>query len=121
MACHTATMKTGNTHPFAELRNQTIHPYRTCCCTTWARTWPTRCAEANAAPNLWRTAPLWGLGSLRFVQGGDRTCAYLHDGRARSMLEAILWHGGEADSSRTQFEALPKADRDAVVAFLQSP
>ncbi|MNY07810.1 Cytochrome c [compost metagenome] len=120
VACHTATMQTGNTHPFAELRNQTIHPYSDLLLHDMGPNLADSLREANAAPNLWRTAPLWGVGSLRFVQGGDQNVRLLHDGRARSMLEAILWHGGEADSSRTQFEALPKADRDAVVAFLQS-
>jgi len=45
---------------------------------------------------------------------------YLHDGRARTLTEAILWHGGEADDSRTRFENLPKADRDALMGFLGS-
>jgi CxxC motif-containing protein (DUF1111 family) len=45
---------------------------------------------------------------------------YLHDSRARSLTEAILWHGGEATASRQRFQALPKADRDALLAFLRS-
>ncbi|RWA50065.1 hypothetical protein AU476_29060 [Cupriavidus sp. UYMSc13B] len=76
--------------------------------------------EGRAYPNLWRTAPLWGIGSLRFVQGGEQNVRLLHDGRARNFTEAVLWHGGEATDSRTRFEALPKVDRDAIAAFLQS-
>ena len=72
---------------------------------------------STASAQEWRTAPLWGIGLTEAVAGHAH---FLHDGRARTLEEAILWHGGEADSSRTQFEALPKADRDAVVAFLQS-
>ena len=54
------------------------------------------------------------------MQGGADKTRYLHDGRARTLTEAILWHGGEATKSRTLFEALAKDDRDALIAFLQS-
>ena len=65
----------------------------------------------------WRTAPLWGIGLVPKVNG--HTC-FLHDGRARNLVEAILWHDGEAHTAREKFRALPKTDRDALVAFLQS-
>ena len=64
----------------------------------------------------WRTPPLWGVGLFPDVSGHSR---YLHDGRARSLEEAILWHGGEADESRLAFMALPAEDRDALLVFLE--
>jgi CxxC motif-containing protein (DUF1111 family) len=70
--------------------------------------------EFEAGPGDWRTAPLWGIG-LEADSG-----SLLHDGRARSLTEAILWHGGEASASRSLFMALPKADRDALLRFLRS-
>jgi CxxC motif-containing protein (DUF1111 family) len=66
----------------------------------------------------WRTLALWGIGLTEAVQGGEDRTRYLHHGRA--LLEAILWHGGEADRSRAAFQALPARDREALVAFLKS-
>ncbi len=65
----------------------------------------------------WRTQPLWGIGLTGTVSG--RT-TFLHDGRARSLEEAILWHGGEASASREAYAALPEPDRDALIRFLES-
>ena len=65
----------------------------------------------------WRTAPLWGLGLMEAVNG---RLVLLHDGRAGSFEEAILWHGGEASASRGRFLQLAGEDRDALVAFLES-
>lgn len=120
VACHAPTLKTGSTHPFAELREQTIHPYTDLLLHDMGPDLADTLSEGRAYPSQWRTAPLWGLGSLRFVQGGDTSVRLLHDGRARTIPEAVLWHGGEATDSRTRYEALPKADRDAITAFLQS-
>ena len=61
-----------------------------------------------------------GLGSPPYVQGGSANVRYLHDGPARTPTEAILWHGGEAEGSRTRFESLSQADRQAVLTFLNS-
>ena len=65
----------------------------------------------------WRTAPLWGIGLTETVNGNT---FFLHDGRARNLTEAILWHGGEAEAARDAFAALEKADRQALVRFLES-
>ncbi|KHG64463.1 thiol oxidoreductase with 2 cytochrome C heme-binding sites [Thermus sp. 2.9] len=73
-------------------------------------------AEGDTAPSEWRTPPLWGIGLTRKVLGEER---YLHDGRARSLEEAILWHGGEAEGARQRFMALSKEDRAALLRFLQ--
>ena len=74
-------------------------------------------AGGGASGREWRTAPLWGIGLTEVVNGHTR---FLHDGRARDLTEAILWHGGEAQASRETFRAMPKAERDALLAFLKS-
>ncbi|MFN6976649.1 MAG: di-heme oxidoredictase family protein [Gemmobacter sp.] len=74
--------------------------------------------EQGVSPGEWRTAPLWGLGYTRFVGIGGES--YLHDGRARSLLEAILWHGGDAASARDRVAGMDAVDRAALIAFLES-
>jgi len=118
--CHTTTLKTGKTHPFAELRDQTIHPYTNLLLHDMGAGLADTVTEGKAQPSMWRTAPLWGIGSLQYVQGGAQNVRYLHDGRARTLMEAIGWHGGEADNSRQRFESLSRDDRQAVLAFLNS-
>lgn len=73
--------------------------------------------EGRANGREWRTAPLWGIGMTETVSGHTY---FLHDGRARSLLEAILWHGGEAEAQRDAVAGMPKADRDALITFLES-
>ncbi|TGN53727.1 c-type cytochrome [Paracoccus liaowanqingii] len=73
--------------------------------------------EGRADGREWRTPPLWGIGLTEAVSGHTQ---FLHDGRARSLLEAVLWHGGEAAPARDGVAALPTADRDALIAFLES-
>ncbi len=73
--------------------------------------------EGGASGSEWRTAPLWGIGLTATVSG---KAGFLHDGRAQSLLEAILWHGGEAEPSRDRVVALPPADRAALIRFVES-
>jgi CxxC motif-containing protein (DUF1111 family) len=73
--------------------------------------------EAQATGYEWRTPPLWGIGLTETVSGH---IFYLHDGRARNLTEAILWHGGEAERARNAFAAMPKSERDDLLAFLES-
>ena len=77
-------------------------------------------AEGQAQGGMWRTAPLWGIGYTEKVLGKEGKAGYLHDGRARSLTEAILWHGGEGTRARQRFEALSKAERESLLAFLKS-
>ena len=70
-----------------------------------------------ATGSEWRTPPLWGIGMIEVV---NRHTYYLHDGRARNLTEAILWHGGEAEYSRDAFKELPAEDREALVECLKS-
>jgi CxxC motif-containing protein (DUF1111 family) len=73
--------------------------------------------EARATGREWRTAPLWGIGLTGTVTGRE---SFLHDGRAGSLLEAVLWHGGEAETARDRVIALPAAAREALIRFLES-
>lgn len=73
--------------------------------------------EGDADGREWRTPPLWGIGLTETVSGHTR---FLHDGRARNLLEAILWHGGEAEPARQRVIALGREERDALLAFLNS-
>ncbi len=73
--------------------------------------------DFKASGREWRTAPLWGIGLLATVNGHTDL---LHDGRARNVTEAILWHGGQAQPAREAFRAMPKADREALVKFVES-
>jgi len=113
-ACHVPTLKTS---PGARpaLADQTIWPYTDLLLHDMGPDLADGRSEGEASGSEWRTAPLWGLGT---VDVGER--ALLHDGRARSIVEAILWHGGEAEPSRNRFERLPRDDRDALVAFLET-
>lgn len=73
--------------------------------------------EARATGSEWRTAPLWGIGLTETVTG---QASFLHDGRARTLLEAVLWHGGEAQAARDNVATMSADDRDALVRFLES-
>jgi CxxC motif-containing protein (DUF1111 family) len=73
--------------------------------------------DGQATGNEWRTAPLWGIGLVETVNGHTR---FLHDGRARSIEEAILWHGGEAEESRDRFKDLSAEQRQSILTFLES-
>ncbi|MBE0554632.1 MAG: c-type cytochrome [Rhodobacteraceae bacterium] len=73
--------------------------------------------EGRATGSEWKTPPLWGIGLTAQVSGHSY---FLHDGRARSLLEAVLWHGGEAQAARDGVVALPAEDRAALIAFLES-
>jgi len=73
--------------------------------------------EGRATGSEWKTPPLWGIGLTAQISGHSD---FLHDGRARNILEAILWHGGEAQGPRDAVVALPKVDRDAIIAYLES-
>jgi CxxC motif-containing protein (DUF1111 family) len=119
-ACHTVEMKTGPGHLFAELRNQTIKPYTDLLLHDMGAGLADKLVEGQATGNMWRTAPLWGIGYTDKVMGNYAKAGYLHDGRARDLTEAIMWHGGEADRARQRFELLTKADREALLAFLKS-
>ncbi len=115
--CHTPTLTTGTMDKLPEVSNQTIHPYTDLLLHDLGDELSDGRPDFLATGNEWRTSPLWGIGLTELVNGHSN---FLHDGRARNYVEAILWHGGEATASRDYFKKLPKGDRDAVVAFLRS-
>ena len=115
--CHTPTLQTSPFHPMAELRDQTIHPYTDLLLHDMGPGLADNLGEAGATGSEWRTAPLWNIGLNPGASGGE---AYLHDGRARTLEEAILWHGGEAEASKELFRNMSAAERAAIVKFLQS-
>jgi CxxC motif-containing protein (DUF1111 family) len=119
-SCHTSEMKTGSVSELAEARNQTIKPYTDLLLHDMGTDLADNLVEGQATGSMWRTSALWGIGYTEKVAGSTNTVGYLHDSRARTLTEAILWHGGEAAASRQRFQALSKADRDALLAFLGS-
>jgi CxxC motif-containing protein (DUF1111 family) len=119
-ACHVDRMKTGKGHLMQELHDQTIKPYTDLLLHDMGPGLADDYKEGQAVGNQWRTAPLWGIGYTDRVMDGKGAVGYLHDGRARDLIEAILWHGGEAQKARDRFADLSEADRNAVLAFLKS-
>ena len=116
-ACHTPSFQTTSYHPFAELRNQEIQPFTDLLLHDMGKGLADTLGEHAASGAEWRTAPLWGIGLTKGVSGGE---AFLHDGRARTLQEAILWHGGEAENAKETFRKMPRNDRSALIRFLQS-
>ncbi|MBT6177346.1 MAG: carbohydrate-binding protein, partial [Deltaproteobacteria bacterium] len=116
-SCHKIQLVTGSSHPYAELREQTIRPFTDLLLHDMGE----GLADSFQTPSVmgaeWRTAPLWGIGLSAGVSGAQ---GYLHDGRARSLDEAILWHGGEAEASKEAFRLMPAADRQSLIRFLES-
>jgi CxxC motif-containing protein (DUF1111 family) len=115
--CHTETWVTGNTQRQWRLRNQTIHPYTDLLLHDMGEGLADNRPSFEATGQEWRTAPLWGIGMTKRVNGHT---FFLHDGRARNLEEAILWHGGEAEAAKQYFMALPLEDREALLAFLRT-
>ena len=73
--------------------------------------------DSMASGSEWRTPPLWGIGLTKTVNGNS---FFLHDGRARSIEEAILWHGGEGSVSRKEYSSLSTKERQDVLNFINS-
>ena len=116
--CHTPQFTTSSTHPMTELRSQMISPYSDLLLHDMGPEMADNMGEGNATGSEWRTSPLWNIGHTAGVaQTGE---AYLHDGRAETLEEAILWHGGEAEAARDAFCNMTAAERDAIIAFLKS-
>jgi CxxC motif-containing protein (DUF1111 family) len=123
--CHVTDAITGPNHPFAELRNQSFKPYTDLLLHDMGPDLADNSAmpeatDANSPPSAqeWRTSPLSSVGFLDTI--GANAQSLLHDGRAKSVLEAVLWHGGEASNVIENFKALPTADREALIAFVNS-
>ncbi|MCL7461547.1 di-heme oxidoredictase family protein [Pseudomonas sp. NW5] len=116
-ACHTPSFTTAADAAEPELASQLIRPYTDLLLHDMGDGLADNRGEFLASGREWRTPPLWGIGLTETVNGHTR---FLHDGRARNLLEAILWHGGEAEASRERVLAFDAAQRDALLAFLNS-
>lgn len=115
--CHLPTLYTATDVHFPALSHQRIHPYTDLLLHDMGPALADGRPDYRAGGQDWRTAPLWGIGLFPKTNG---TPYYLHDGRARTLEEAILWHGGEAEAAKNRFMQLTAAQRQAVIAFLQS-
>jgi len=119
-SCHRPELVTGDgTGPgsLPELAGQTIRPFTDLLLHDMGPELADGVSEHAAAPSEWRTSPLWGLGLMARVNGHLRL---LHDGRAETIEEAILWHGGEAEASRKAYIQLSEGRRSALLRFLNS-
>jgi len=108
---------TGDQSSISELRQQEIHPYTDLLLHDLGEDLSDQNNEGNASGLEWRTAPLWGIGLLQSVNGHQQL---LHDGRARGVEEAILWHGGEAKASRRAYLSLSLEQRQELLQFVES-
>ncbi|NJK50427.1 thiol oxidoreductase [Candidatus Gracilibacteria bacterium] len=115
-ACHVAELRTGD-YKVNAIANQTIHPYTDLLLHDMGTGLADNRPDFKASGTEWRTSALWGIGLTQTVLPYS---GYLHDGRARTLEEAILWHGGEAESSKEAFRTMTKGDRAALVKFLNS-
>jgi CxxC motif-containing protein (DUF1111 family) len=110
-------MKTGTFADVPLLSNQTIHPYTDLLLHDMGADLADGRPDYLATGTEWRTAPLWGIGLVSLVNNNNGMFL-LHDGRARTIEEAILWHGGEALNAKNAFMKLSKADRNALIKFV---
>ncbi len=116
-SCHTPTLTTGYS-PIEALSFKEFNPYTDLLLHDMGSDLDDGYTEGNALTSEWRTPPLWGLGLSESTQGGQYFL--LHDGRARSISEAILLHGGEAENSKNQFLNLTETEKEELIKFLES-
>jgi CxxC motif-containing protein (DUF1111 family) len=116
-ACHTPTVRTGSMAGVPSVANQVIHPYTDLLLHDMGNDLADERPDFQANGKEWRTPPLWGIGLVQTVNGHTN---FMHDGRARSLMEAVLWHGGEAKKSRDAVLSLSATARAALIKFLES-
>jgi len=116
-ACHTPKYTTAANAAEPELANQVIRPYSDLLLHDMGDGLADHRTEFQASGRDWRTPPLWGIGLTQAVSGHTQ---FLHDGRARNLLEAVLWHGGEAKAAQQQVLSFNAEQRAALLAFLNS-
>jgi CxxC motif-containing protein (DUF1111 family) len=115
--CHKASVRTEVNVAFPSISAQLIAPYTDLLLHDMGPDLADGRPDFNANGNEWRTAPLWGIGLTQLVNGHSY---FLHDGRARNLMEAILWHGGEAQAAKEYVKNLSLSDRTALISFLNS-
>ena len=116
-SCHIPKLQTGNSHPIAALRNQTIRPYTDLLLHDMGSELADNAPDFLASGTEWRTPALWGIGLLNTV---NKATFLMHDGRAKTIEEAILWHGGEAENAKVNFKSLPLQDRKNLIQFINT-
>lgn len=116
-ACHRETLTTGERARDPDLARRQFHPYTDLLLHDMGPGLADARPDHEASGTEWRTAPLWGLG---LVQLAEPKAGFLHDGRARTIVEAVLWHDGEARGARDHFTKLSATDRASLLAFLNS-
>ncbi|ELM6648475.1 TPA: c-type cytochrome [Vibrio vulnificus] len=116
-SCHKQTVKTAKREALPALSEQTIHPYTDLLLHDMGPGLADNRPEYLANGQEWRTPALWGIGYTQEVN--DHTY-FLHDGRARNLMEAVLWHGGEAEAAKQNVLKMSAKERDALIAFLNS-
>ncbi len=116
-SCHKTNVKTAKREGLPALSEQTIHPYTDMLLHDMGEGLADHRPEYLANGNEWRTPPLWGIGYTQEVNGHTY---FLHDGRARNLMEAVLWHGGEAEVAKSKVLTFNQKERDALIAFLNS-
>jgi CxxC motif-containing protein (DUF1111 family) len=114
--CHNPSFITGD-HEIKALSYQKIYPYSDFLLHDMGDGLADGRKDYQASGNDWKTKPLWGIGLTQVV---NQRAGFLHDGRARTLEEAILWHGGEAEKSKNSFAALSINERQALLSFLKS-
>ena len=115
--CHVPKLQTADFPEVPEVSDQTIYPFTDMLLHDMGPGLADGRPDWEASGAEWRTPPLWGIGLTLVINGHTD---FLHDGRARSLAEAILWHGGEAEDARERFRNLSAAERQALIAFLES-
>jgi len=116
-ACHTPTVTTGTLAGVPSVAGQVVHPYTDLLLHDMGADLADNRPDFQANGREWRTPPLWGIGLVQTVNGHSD---FMHDGRARNLMEAVLWHGGEAKRSRDAVASLSASARAALIKFLES-
>lgn len=115
--CHIPDMRTAVNVAFPAISNQLIHPYTDMLLHDMGDDLADNRPDFKANGNEWRTAPLWGIGLTQRVNGHSN---FLHDGRARNVLEAVMWHGGEALTAKNKVKAMTANERNTLIKFIDS-
>jgi CxxC motif-containing protein (DUF1111 family) len=116
-SCHIPTLQTGIDVTFPAISNQRIHPYTDLLLHDMGPGLADNRPDFLASGTEWKTPALWGIGLFEKTNGVP---FYLHDGRARTIEEAILWHGGEAENAKNKFRQLSTAERKALIRFIKT-
>jgi len=115
-SCHNPKFTTG-THSISALENQVIYPYTDLLLHDMGNDLADGVSDFLATGNEWRTPPLWGIGLFNTVNNHTQL---LHDGRARNVEEAILWHGGEAENAKQNFMNYTETERQLLINYINT-